>query len=273
MKISVSNIAWNYNSRNKFYKLLKKEKIAGLEIAPKIFLSNHKNYLNPHKELLKKNLDEIYQNNLQLVSMQALLYESRNCYLFRDQKSLQNFEDIMKKTILLSKILGIQNIVFGSPKNRNIPKNLNIIDAKNIALKTFRKLANYAKKNKVVISIEAVPKLYGTNFLNNNEQVYDFIKKINSPNVKMVLDTGEINVNNDLSKINLIVKKMINHVNHIQISQPYLKKINNVSYLSNFSNLLKKYKYNKWISIEMRRTRKSNFKNVKESIRIVKRYL
>ena len=54
--------------------------------------------------------------------MQALLYGSRNCYLFKGQKSLQNFEDIMKKTIYLSKVLGIQNIVFGSPKNRTTKK-------------------------------------------------------------------------------------------------------------------------------------------------------
>ena len=40
MKLGISNIAWDYKNRIKYYSLLKKENINGLEIAPKIFLNN-----------------------------------------------------------------------------------------------------------------------------------------------------------------------------------------------------------------------------------------
>ena len=36
--------------------------------------------------------------------------------------------------------------------------------AEKIALRTFKSLGVYAKKKKVVISIESNPKIYGTNF-------------------------------------------------------------------------------------------------------------
>ena len=64
MKLGISNIAWAAKDRLKYYELLKKEKFIGLEIAHlKFFLYNHKNFLKPSKDKIKKNLNEIKKYN------------------------------------------------------------------------------------------------------------------------------------------------------------------------------------------------------------------
>ena len=43
MNLSISNIAWLPKDRNKIYRFLSKEKIKGIEIAPKLLLHDIKN--------------------------------------------------------------------------------------------------------------------------------------------------------------------------------------------------------------------------------------
>ena len=62
-------------------------------------------------------------------------------------------------------------------QNRVIPKNMSYKIAEKIALRTFKSLGVYAKKKKVVISIESNPKIYGTNFLNNIFKLQNLLKK------------------------------------------------------------------------------------------------
>ena len=43
MRLAISNIAWNPKEKDKIYKFLNKEKVKGIEIAPKLLLDNVKN--------------------------------------------------------------------------------------------------------------------------------------------------------------------------------------------------------------------------------------
>lgn len=267
MKLGVSNIAWDSKDRLKYYKLLKKENFLGLEIAPKIFLYNHKNFLKPSKIKLRNNLNEIKKYNLQLISMQSLLYQSNDCHLFMNSKFRKNFENRMIDVINLAGALNVPNLVFGSPKNRIIPADMAYLKAEKIALKTFRKLGNIANKNNTVLSIETNPKEYGTNFLTHISQTYRFVRKVKSPNIKMILDTGELIINNELKQIDKILIKFIKYINHVHISQPFLKDAKNFKHLVKVLKLLKKIKYNKWVSIEMRNQKNNNYKKVKNSVK------
>tara|TARA_B100001123_G_C15303550_1_gene1021833 strand:+ start:15 stop:845 length:831 start_codon:yes stop_codon:yes gene_type:complete len=271
MKLGISNIAWNYKDRIKYYSLLKKENIRGLEIAPKIFLFNQKNFIKPNKKLLKKNLKEIKKFDLKLISMQSLLYGADNCFLFLNSKSKKNFEKRMIKIIKLAGTLEIPNLVFGSPKNRNIPKNMNFKKAEKIAIKTFLKLGKIAKENNTIISIESNPKEYGTNFLNNINQTYNFVKKINHSSIKIILDTGELIINNEVKHVKKIINKVGKFLNHVHISQPYLKDSKNFNHLVNVLKNLKKSNYNNWISIEMREPEVDKFNKISKSIKNLKK--
>ena len=81
MKISISNIAWSPINRIKIYSFLKKNNIRNIEIAPKLFLNDEKNYLKPNKKKLEQKLEELKSFNLKIISMQSLLYNS-HCFMF-----------------------------------------------------------------------------------------------------------------------------------------------------------------------------------------------
>ena len=50
MNLSISNIAWLPKDRNKIYRFLSKEKIKGIEIAPKLLLHDIKNIFELNKK-------------------------------------------------------------------------------------------------------------------------------------------------------------------------------------------------------------------------------
>lgn len=265
MKLSISNIAWNIGERKKIYKLLKSKNIEGIEIAPKLFLHNHKNYIKPDKEMLKKNFLEIKDFKYKLISMQSLFFNTEECYLFGNKQQQSNFIKHFKNIIHLAHRLKIPNLVFGSPKNKNIPDKMIKKDAINLFVKIFRILAREAKKFNIIISLESNPRIYGSNFLNDIYETHKLVKLVNRKNIKLILDTGELLVNKNIN-INKIIKRTINQINHVHISEPYLDKIKNVIFFKNIIALLKKHKYKKWISIEMRNTKKNNFFNIEKSI-------
>ena len=87
----------------------------------------------------------------------------------------------------------------------------------------------------------------------------------------MILDTGELIINKKLNQIENILKKNLKYINHIHISQPYLKCAKNYKHLSKVFKSLKKSKYNNWVSIEMRSLKKNNYQKVKNSIKSLRK--
>ncbi len=273
MNLSISNIAWSPKERNKVYRFLNKKKIRGIEIAPKLLLHDIKDIFKLNKKETIKCLKDLKKHNLKIVSMQSLFFEAKDCYLFQSIKQRNNFVNHLCQTIKLAKKLGIQNLVFGSPKNRIIPSNMKYNDAEKIAINAFKKIGKVAKINNVYLSIEPNPKEYGTNFLNTIYQTYDFVKKVKSDNIKIILDAGEILMNLENKKIDSIIKGCIDLINHVHISEPYLKTIQNKNFFKKLISTLNKYNYQKWISIEMRAQKKNNYTNIVKTINLVNNYI
>ncbi|NLU10661.1 MAG: sugar phosphate isomerase/epimerase [Tepidanaerobacter acetatoxydans] len=79
------------------------------------------------------------------------------------------------------------------------------------ALKCFDKIMNSAEKNNVIILNEAINR-YETNFINNIEESLEFIEKINSPYLKLHLDTFHMNIEEqDMVKSILKAGKSLGH--------------------------------------------------------------
>lgn len=273
MNLSISNIAWLPEDKSKVYNFLNQQKVKGIEIAPKLFLHDINNIFKLNKKEARKYLEDLSRYNLKIISMQSLLFDAKDCYLFQSIKQRNNFVNYLIKIIKLAKKLRVQNLVFGSPKNRIIPPHMKYIDAEKIAINTFKKIGKIAKQNNIYISIESSPKEYGTNFLNTIHQVHDFVKKVNSKNIKLILDVGSILMNSENKEIHKIIKKCINSINHVHLSEPYLKLIQNKNFIKKVISILKKYKYKKWISIEMRGHNQNNYINVVKAINLVKSYI
>ena len=247
MKIAISNIGWSNKDDEKVYKYLKEKNINFIEIAPSKLVGE-----NPYDKIdklieqanyLKDNFD------LKIISMQSIWFKISN-NIFESEESYNFLIDYTKKAIDFA-------LVFGCPKNRNMfDKEKNY----SVALQFFKEVGLYALNKDVVIAVEPNPTIYNTNFLNYTNEAIDFVKEVNLPSIKINYDLGTV-IQNDESS-NILKDNMIN-INHIHISEPNLLKIEKRNLHKELFNLLKKYNYQNYVSIEMK---EHSFQDVKEVI-------
>lgn len=238
MKLSISNIAWTSKYDSEMYQFLQQNKFEGLEIAPtRIFPDNPYDRLEEAKEFAGM-LKQKY--NLEISSMQSIWY-GRTENIFASDADRKSLLDYTKKAILFSEVIGCHNLVFGNPKNRNMP------DRKfmDIAVSFFSEIGEYAKNHNTVIALEPNPPFYNTNFINTTSESFEFCKMIDNKGLRVNVDLGtSINYGEDMSFIN----KNIDLVNHIHISEPMLAVIKKRKLHKALNNL----NYDRYISIEMK---------------------
>lgn len=257
MKMSISNIAWGKENDKEMYKYLSQAGGVGIEIAPtRIFEENPYSHMKEAKEFAKR-MKEVY--NLEISSMQSIWYGKQGNIF--NQEEADMFMDYTKKAIDFASFMQCKNLVFGCPKNRNMPEN----KKEDEILYFFKELGKYAKMNGTTIAIEPNPTIYGTNFINYTSQAFEFAKKVNSEGIGVNVDFGTIIENKE--ELNTIYDN-INLVSHIHISEPNLEPIQKREEHREFAENLKRLKYNKYVSIEMKNT--SHVDRVKETITYVR---
>lgn len=241
MKVTISNIAWQAENDAEMYSFLKEKKCTEIEIAPtRIFPEN------PYADLNKvANFKERLQKNygLQVVSMQSICF-GRNEAIFSSEEERNSLLEYIKQSIDFASVLGCNNLVFGSPKNRNINSN-----QEEIAISYFSEIGKYAAQKNTVFAFEANPVIYGTNFINTTQQALDFVKECNVEGLKVNLDLGTIIYNEeDLA----ILENNLKWINHVHISEPYLEEIQHRSLHKELATILRENKYKNYISVEMK---------------------
>lgn len=246
MKLSISNIAWDSENNKKIYQLMKKYNYEGLEIAPtKVFCENPYEKLEKSK-VWKEELNDKY--NLRISSMQSIWY-GREERLFGTDEERKKLRSYTEKAIDFASVIECKNLVFGSPKNRNLEKKEN----SNKALEFFKSIGEYAFKNSTVIGMEANPTIYNTNYINDTKSALELIKKVESKGFLLNLDVGTIISNNE--NIEDLFGN-IKYINHVHISEPWLKVIKKREIHKKLKSILTNENYQGFVSIEMTKVEK-----------------
>ena len=241
----------NKKNLNKFFSILKCENIRYVELP---ILKLFKNY-SPSKKKLNVLKKKLKKNSLKITSIQALFYGRENLSIFRinDTKDIINH---LKKVIKIAKYFGASNLIFGSPNNRNLD-NSNKADQLKNGLKLFKKIGQLCKKNKIYFIIEPNAKIYNCNYINSIKQALNLIKIINSQNILINVDTGNISLERE-KLINY--KKKNKYFKNFQISEKNLADIRRSKF--DHVKILKKFNIsNKIISLEMKDQKISNLKS------------
>ena len=172
MKYSISNIAWGKEYDGEMYSFLKENGVDGIEIAPTRIFEN------PYDRLEEAHLYSYMLKNkygLTVSSMQSIWYGiGQN--IFGTDEDRQFLTDYTKKAVLFAESMGIKNLVFGCPKNRNVPQGANI----DIAFEFFKQIGDFAFEHGTNIALEPNPVIYNTNFLNYTKDCCEFVKKVDS---------------------------------------------------------------------------------------------
>ncbi len=241
VKLSISNIAWNDDMNSQVYKLMQKYNYSGLEIAPtRIFPQQ------PYERLIdaeKWSFDLMQKYGFLVSSMQSIWF-GRNEKLFGTEQERKVLFDYTKKAIDFAAAIGCKNLVFGCPRNRNMPEGAD----KNTAVSFFRELGDYAEEKGTVIGMEANPPIYNTNFINSTSSALELIKEVNSKGFLLNLDIGTM-IHNAESISSL--SGQVKYINHIHISEPGLKRIQKRSMHKELNQLLNTEGYKGYVSIEM----------------------
>lgn len=219
MRFSVSNIAWTYAERLGAYDILQKAGITGLEIAPGVFFSGQIDTFAPTGNAVRLAMKEISDAGLTLTSMQSLLFGVQGAALFGTTEERACFAAAMKRAIRLAGRLGIPNLVFGAPRQRVIPADMDPLKAAQVAADQIGTLAELAKVEGTLIAIESNPADYGTNFLNTLLEAREFVERLDCPEITLVLDTGAMQMNKEAAPD---LSAILPRLSHVHLSEPSL---------------------------------------------------
>lgn len=241
MELSISNIAWNVDKNESIYSLMKEYGFTGLEIAPtKIFPETPYDNLEAASAWA---MDLKKQYGFVIPSMQSIWY-GRHEKLFGTEDERQILLTYTKKAIDFAAAIDCRNLVFGCPRNRMIPDNVN----SQIGVLFFRAIGNYAAERGTVIGIEANPPIYDTNYINDTATALELVEEVDSPGFRLNLDIGTMLANQEA--VSILVKK-VRYINHVHVSEPGLKPIEHRVFHRELIAALKAEHYQGFISIEM----------------------
>lgn len=244
MKLSISNIGWNAEHDETVYLMMKKYGFFGLEIAPtRIFPEAPYDKLEKAR-IWADNLKKLY--GFSISSMQSIWY-GRQENIFGTEKEFQALVAYTKKAIDFAAVIGCGNLVFGCPRNRNFPEGA---DPKT-GIRFFREIGDYAAVKGTVIGMEANPPIYNTNYVNNTSAAFALIDEVSSEGFKLNLDVGTMIQNEE--EVDELTGR-IHLINHVHISEPRLKPIEQRELHSALRDVLADEGYEGYVSIEMGRT-------------------
>lgn len=241
MKLSISNIGWSKENDIEVYHIMNDLGYCGLEIAPtRIFPENPYAQLEKAKEW-KKELYEKY--GFEIPSMQSIWY-GRKERIFGSKEERKALIEYTKKAIDFAVSIECKNLVFGCPRNRNMLEGEN----PEIALGFFKEIGDYAYQSGTTIGMEANPTIYNTNYINDTKSALNLIQQVDSKGFLLNFDLGTVIYNNE--NIEELVGN-VRYINHVHISEPNLKPIQERILHKDLIKILKNEDYEKYVSIEM----------------------
>lgn len=175
--------------------------------------------------------------------MQSIWF-GRQERIFGSEEEYDILLNYTKKAVDFATTIGCKNLVFGCPRNRNLPEGADMSQG----IQFFKEIGDYAACNGTVIGLEANPPIYNTNYINNTESALNLIEQIDSDGFKLNLDLGTMIHNEESPEI---LKGKVKLINHVHISEPRLKPIETRKLHQNVKDILLNEGYQRFVSIEM----------------------
>lgn len=237
MKLAFSNIAWDPAEDAPVLKRLSQAGFTGLEMAPtKLFGPQPYDCLTQAREYCRRLFEEY---GMKVCSMQSLWY-GKTGNIFQSAADRENLKDYTLRAIDFAAGIGCKNLVFGNPKARNKGD----ADTDIQVAEFFSRIAEYAWENGTCIALEPNPPIYGTDFINTTQDAFDYCRRLSDSHLKVNVDLGTMLWNGEAMDL---IGENVKLVNHIHISEPYLKPIQP----RQLHSQLKKLDYDGFVSVEM----------------------
>ncbi|MBO3808016.1 MAG: sugar phosphate isomerase/epimerase [Candidatus Brockarchaeota archaeon] len=185
MKISICNEVFSGRDVTEILPQVKRFGYDGIEIAPFTIASNiEKISMEKRREVWRKALE----NSIEVVGAHWVLVCDRNVNLFNDTGEVnREAVEYLAKVIEFTCDIGGRIVVFGSPKQRNIPSKQVFQRAWDSAVSAFREIGDFANEKTITFCIEPLSKDQ-TNFINSVSEAVKFIAEVDHENIRLILD-------------------------------------------------------------------------------------
>lgn len=177
MKMAVSNLAWDAADDEQVYGYLQKCGFHGLEVAPTRLISSRPYEKPALAEQFGRQLEEKY--GIEVCSLQSIIY-GRKERLFGPPEEREALLAYIMQAVDFAKVLSCGNLVFGAPGNRVIDDPAQY----GLAVEFFSRLGRYACQQGTVLSIEANPAIYNTNFINTTAEALALVKEVDNQGLR-----------------------------------------------------------------------------------------
>lgn len=269
MNIAFSNIGWPKEMDKPVSELLKQAGITRLEIAPTRSFYGVEDITS---EMLTAEQNFWKENNISIVAMQSLLFGKPELQLFGSTGSRNALFEHLVKLYKVASILGASKLVFGSPKNREVPQNLDQQDAWDLAVSFFKKAGVAANDFGLDLCLEPNPTLYGCNFITNAADGLRLVRDVATNGFKLHLDTACMALSGDNVEKSICDAGEL--LAHFHVSAPGLGPLEEyfVDHQASI-NALRKIDYSGTVSVEMRPNINPNsISSIQSAISLVQKF-
>lgn len=255
IRLSASNIGWQASDDEAVWQYMKELGYTGLEIAPtRVFGESPYRHL-PGAALFAGVMQQNY--GFVIPSMQSIWFgQTGNIFVPEEAQALH---DYTVEALEFAAACRCRNLVFGCPRNRNLPQGASAQTAEDF----FARLGLLAAQKGAVIALEANPPMYNTNYLNTTAEAFALAQKLDNPGIGVNLDVGTMLANGE--RPNDFVAQM-QYVSHVHISEPGLAPIEQRPLHKELALLLGALNYKGFVSVEMKTT---DLETIKKSLAYV----
>jgi len=236
MNLALSNFAWDNDESKVIFKTLKNNDINNIECV----LTKIKPWNDLTIDDIKNYKKELKKQKITPYSIQSLFYNVDTDNLCNIEKNIPH----IKRLIEYSKILGIKILVLGSPNLRK-----KIDNWEKLIVKFFNEVDLLLEDTDIKLLIEPNSKVYNGEYFFKVSEIVEFINKNKFKNISTMIDTHNSVLENKNPNIEYV--NYSKYIKHIHISEPKLKVIEDNEFHKDFSDTLKKNKYNGVITYEV----------------------
>ncbi len=264
MKLSVSNIAWDQFEEEAVIDLLQKQGVTGIEIAPTKYWPAWQGAAPAAAAKIRNDLDS---KGFSVPALQAILFDKPELQVFSDSGIQQALLEHLDKVAQLANAFGAAVLVFGSPRNRD-PGQLTKRQAFAEGVEFFRRVGDVCMKHGVQLCLEPNPQVYNCRFMTHWQEIQKMVQTVAHPGIGIHLDTACIYLEGD--DVVEAVNSCQGNIAHFHVTEPELGDLSKPKLAhAEIGQALRDTNYDKWYSIEMRRS-ENPLSSIETSVDFVK---
>ena len=219
----------------------------GIEIAPFMFDNDVRNISSQQRAQIKQQADAA---GLEVVGLHWLLAKTTGLHLTSPDASVrQATADYIKELVHCCGDLAAGVMVFGSPLQRNLAEGMSLEQGHELAAEVFRQVVPVLEQRQVVLALEPLGPTEG-NFLNTADEGVQLMERIDSPTVRLHLDTKAMS--SEPTPIPDIIRKHAGVMAHFHANDPNKlgPGFGELDFVPIFQ-ALKDVNYDGWVSVEV----------------------